>query len=185
MKGLINDQTLDFDIHHAGDGQVSSTKGLHMHKRMNGKRYKGVDVRFPLNEKDQIEFMPKSTPTLVQRQIINEIKSALNRDIPKRGELVKIIIREIERYSEGETTKERVNQLRQGAKRIAKIFSKNSKIEEELMQEANERIEIFITKHKKMDTGDFYVKQDLVRNRIKVSDNIEDLNYGNEKRNFH
>ena len=44
MKELINGQTIDFDIHRAGDCQEITVDGLHMHKRMNGKKFKGVDV---------------------------------------------------------------------------------------------------------------------------------------------
>ena len=76
MKELINGQTIDFDIHKAGDGSEISIDGLHMHKRMNNKRYKGVDVLFPLDDKEDIEFRPKTTPDNIQRQLINVVQGS-------------------------------------------------------------------------------------------------------------
>jgi len=184
MRELINNQTIDFDIHNAGDGLEISVDGLHMHKRMNGKKHKGVEVLFPLDDKTEVQFRPTHTSDVIQRQIINEIQRVLKKNRSKRSEFVEIIMSEIERHMDENITVKNVDIIRRGAERVAKLFSKEGKIRDEMLQEIDSKIQFYITKHKKDDKGYFYVKQDLKRNRIKVGDDLESLNYGNEKRKF-
>jgi hypothetical protein len=192
MKELINGQTIDFDLHKAGDRSATSIDGLHMHKRMNGKKYKGVDVLFPLDDKENFEFKPKSTPDQMQRQIIKEISRAIKKNASKRDELVNTITNEIERHINEKITDNNIGMIRRGAERVAKIFSKEGKIRNELMQKIEDRLEFIITTHskdssewdKRGKTETFFVKQDFKRNRIKISDDLEALNYGNAKRKF-
>jgi hypothetical protein len=184
MRQLINDQTIDFDIHRAGDGQAISVDGLHMHKRMNGKKYKGVDVLFPLDHKEEVEFRPKNTPTVIQRQIIKEIQRAIKKNQSKKFEFIEIIMSEIERHINSGNNDENAEVIRRGAERIANVFAKEGKIRDEIQQKIESKIQYFITSHKKDNGGIFYIKQDLARNRIKIGDDLEALNYGNEKRKF-
>ncbi len=39
MKQLIQNQTVSFDTHQAGDGQPVNIDSLHIHKRMNNKTF--------------------------------------------------------------------------------------------------------------------------------------------------
>ena len=196
MKKLIDNQTIDFDNHSAGDGKEITVKGLHMHKRMNGKKFKGVDVLLPLDGEIKIEFRPKKTSTKIQKQIINEIKKVLKKNKAKREEFINTIFNVIERYSNLEVSGDSFNQniqlFRENAVKIAALFSKDGTIREEMYQIIDSNIHYFITRHKKdklknnqpFHQKNFYIKQDVKRNRIKISDDLEALNYGNEKRTF-
>lgn len=182
MIELIDGQTIDFDIHKAGDGQPIGLKGLHMHKSMNGKKHKGVDVLFPLDDKEEIEFRPSTTNDLIQIQIINEIQRVIKKDKTKRIELVERITEEIRRYSQGMPSNEQIDAIRRGAERIAKIFSKNSKIEKEIIQNIDKKLKFYISSHETELAGQFFIKQDFLRHRIKISDDLEALNRGNNNR---
>ncbi|QNJ97029.1 hypothetical protein [Constantimarinum furrinae] len=182
MKELINGQTIDFDLHKAGDGSATSIDGLHMHKRMNGKRFKGIDVLFPLDEKEDVVFRPSKTHNLLRRQLLNEVRRAVSKDKSKRQYLVDTIVDEISRYTGYMPQVNQVESIKRGAERIAKIFSKNTKIEEEMKQQIRSRLDFYVTKHENEDKSSFYVKQDFLRNRIKISDDLESLFKGNEKR---
>jgi hypothetical protein len=188
MKELINDQTIDFDIHRAGDGQGVSIDGLHMHKRMNGKNFKGVDILFPLDNKENFEFRPKSTTNKIQIKLMNEIRRAVKKNPIKRNELIDTIFEEIQRHSNNKSSIDDIGILRRGATRIAVFFSKEGKVRNELLQKIENKIEFLITEHSKEEisegSGHFFIKQDLKRNRIKISDDLESLNYGNRKRKF-
>ena len=150
MKELINGKTIDFDIHQAGDGREISIDGLYMHKRMNGKRFKGVDVLFPLDDKENVEFRPKNTPDQIQQQIINEIQRAIKKDATKRDKLVDTIINEIERHLNENLTENNIQIIRRGAERIAKLFSKEGKIRNELIQSIDGKLEFLVTQHSKI-----------------------------------
>lgn len=185
MDALISDQTIEFDIHRAGDGQAAGLKGLHMHKRMNGKR-KGVDVLIPLDGGQDLIFRPPSTSDDVKSRLINEIRKALSKDPQKRQELVKAVVGAIERFSsgEGQLTDQVNNSAREGARSIARVFSKNDRIFQEMEQMINKRLGFLITSHEKENGESFYIKQDFARKRVKISDDLEELNYGNESRKW-
>lgn len=182
MIELLDGQTIDFDVHRAGDGQPAGVEGLHMHKSMNGKKHKGVDVLFPLDDAEEITFRPSTTNDLIQRQIINEIQRVIKKDKTKRKELVEKVTEEIRRYSYGLPSKEQIEVIRRGAERIAKVFSKNSRVEKEILQHIDDKLKFFISSHKNEDDNMFFIKQDFLRHRIKISDDLEALNKGNNKR---
>tara|TARA_R110002153_G_scaffold69594_2_gene183920 strand:+ start:43 stop:600 length:558 start_codon:yes stop_codon:yes gene_type:complete len=184
VKELINGQTIDFDLHKAGDRSATSIDGLHMHKRMNGKRFKGIDVLFPLDDKNDIVFRPSSTSDLLRRQLLNEVRRAVSKDKSKRQNLVDTIVDELSRYTDYMPEASQVESIKRGAERIAKIFSKNSNVEEEMRQQIQSRLDFYVTKHEKEDNSPFFIKQDFSRNRIKISDDLEALFKGNEKRKF-
>jgi hypothetical protein len=175
MQKLIDNQTIGFDVHIAGDGQPVSISGLHMHKRMNGKQFKGVDVLFPLEGDGDIIFRPSSTKNALRNQLMTEIRRVISKDVAKRKELVKVVMEEIQRYSNGMPSKEQIQKIRNGALRIADVFSKNSVIEQEMTEQIESHLKLFVTKHKKEDGKMFYIKQDFLRTRIKVSDDLEEL----------
>ena len=56
MKQIIQDQTISFDTHQAGDGRRIQVDQLHMHKRMNGKKFKGVNIKIPLDPNQSIDY---------------------------------------------------------------------------------------------------------------------------------
>ncbi|MFE3870262.1 hypothetical protein ACFX5F_03400 [Flavobacterium sp. ZS1P70] len=56
MKQIIQNQTISFDTHQAGDGRKIDIEELHMHKRMNDKKFKGVDIKIPLDPNKSIIY---------------------------------------------------------------------------------------------------------------------------------
>lgn len=182
MEKLIDNQTIDFDTHRAGDRQEAGIDGLHMHKRMNGKRFKGIDVLIPLDDKDEIQFRPRNTKDAIKGALLSEVRHALSKDPLKRKALVDTIIDVIGRYSARMDQNERDATIRTGAERIAQIFSKRPGIESEMRQHINDRLSFVITGHYKDDGSLFYIKQDFRRGRVKIGDDIEDLNKGNANR---
>lgn len=173
MEELIKDQTIKFDNHHAG--QAVTINGLHMHKRMNGKKYKGIDVKFPLDHSEAISFEPKSTKNEIRKQLVNEIKRVVNKDVEKRILLVETIIDEIAKYSNELPEIDQIVNIRRGAERIAKVFSKNAKIEDEIKQIISKKIETFISTHSKNNGSQFFVKQNFYKHTIEISDNLNEL----------
>jgi hypothetical protein len=176
MRELINDQTIDFDIHAAGNGQAIGLDGLHMHKRMNGKRYRGVHVLFPLDGNQQITFRPPHTNNLIRKQLMNEIRRVVSKSREKREELVGTIIEEIRKYSNNLPSGEQVDSIKRGAERIAKVFSKNGKVENEMKQQIEGKLKFYMTSHTDENERQFFIKQDFLRNRITLSEDIEELN---------
>jgi len=181
MDKLIDNQTIDFDTHQAGSGEEILIDGLHMHKRINGKRGKGVSVIFPLYGKSEIVFRPRTTKNKLRQQILNEIKNVLKKNHEKRDEFVMTIIDEIKRYSNGLPEEKKIDNIKKGASKIAKIFSKNDEVKNEIMQIVKKRIKFIITSHLKNNGKLFFIKQDFMRNRIKIGDDLELINYGNNK----
>lgn len=182
MEKLIDNQTVSFDTHRAGDRQEVGIVGLHMHKSMNSKRFKGIDVLIPLDDKDEIQFRPRNTKDAIKGALLSEVQHALSKAPAKRKELVDTIIDVIGRYSARMNPDERSITIRTGAERIARIFSKRPAIESEMQQHINSRLAFIITSHYKDDGSLFYVKQDFRRGRVRIGDDLEDLNKGNANR---
>lgn len=176
MKELINGQTIKFDMHSAGDGKPAGVRDLHMHKRMNGKRFKGVGVRFPLAGRADIQFDSKNSKRGDGERVIREIKNALERDAQLRVRLVATLMEEIERFSGSLPKSEKINLMRRGAEKIAGFFSDDRKVLQEMMDMANERVKIFITEHRKANGHPFFIKQDFLRHYITIGDDLEKLN---------
>lgn len=179
MKQIIQNQTISFDTHQAGDGQQINVDGLHMHKRMNSKKFKGVDVRIPLNPDEEIIFSGNNSK--LSNQIINEIKSVFKKDPEKVREMAKTLAGVISRYSKDMNAKNSKDFLENSSKAIAKHFGLNKNIESKLSSEINNHVSFLITAHEDEKGKLYYIKQDIDRRRIKVGDDLEKLFYGNKK----
>src|SRR6056297_1802557 len=115
--------------------------------------------------------MTRKMLNLNQRQIIKEIQRAIKKSPSKRDELVDTITNEIERHMNEKITDNNIDVIRRGAERIAKIFSKEGKIRDEIIQKIQSKLEFIITSHNKditelkrmNDSSMFYVKQDFKR----------------------
>lgn len=175
MRELIEGQTIKFDNHRRGDGQAAVVQGLHMHKRMNGKNFKGVDAIFPLTGKGDIEFRPKSFADDRRRQLMNEVQSVLKKDPARQRELVQAVVDETERFSGSLPKPEQINAIRRGAERIAGFFSDKQFNMEVSREVADGRIRSIITKHRKQKHGFFYVEQDYLDHTVTVSDKRSEL----------
>ena len=177
MRSLIQNQTVSFDTHQAGDGQKVKVEDLHMHKRMNGRKYKGVNIKIPFNPEKEIEYTGNNSD--YSDQIINEIKRAFKKNPNKVREFAKDLANRISRYSSDMNAENSRKFLEESAQTIAKHFELNEKIINVMISEIYNHVSFFITSHKD-DTGKtFYIKQDIDRKRVKIGDDLEKIFYGN------
>ena len=183
MKSIIQNQTISFDTHQAGDGKKIKVDQLHMHKRMNGKKFKGVEIRIPFSPDLPIDF--GNSNSLVGQQIINEIKQVFKKNPIKVREMAKSIANRISRFSEDMTAEEAKAFFEEGAKSIAKHFELNEKIEQNLTEQIKQNLSFYITAHSDNEGNIFYIKQDVARKRIKVGNSLEKIFFGNEKSRKH
>lgn len=179
MKQIIQDQTISFDTHQAGDGKKIEVDQLHMHKRMNGKKFKGVEIKIPLNPNEPIDFGDSKSD--IGQQIINEIKHVFKKNPSKVREMAKYIANRISRYSDDMTAENSRSFFEDGAKAIAKHFELKEKIEETLTEQIKNHLSFYITAHSDKEGNTFYIKQDVKRKRIKIGNELEKLFFGNEK----
>ena len=179
MKQIIQDQTISFDTHQAGDGRKIEISQLHMHKRMNGKKFKGVEIKIPLNPDQPIDFGDSKSD--IGTQIINEIKNVFKKNPTKVREMAKYIANRISRYSEDMNPETSKKFFEDGAKAIAKHFDLNEKIEQNITEQMKNHLSFYITAHSDEEGNTFYIKQDIGRKRIKIGDDLEKLFFGNEK----
>lgn len=180
MLQLLQEQTVKFDTHQAGDGREIDNDALHMHKRMNGKKFKGVHIRIPLNSSGNITYSGNNSK--IANQIIKEVKSVFKKDSAKVTEMAKSLAKNINRYSKDMSSENSLKFLEDSAKTIAKHFELKEEITGRLVSEAkNHYISSFITTHRDNNNKIYYIKQDVHRKSIKIGDNIEKLFYGNNK----
>ena len=106
MKKIIQDQTISFDTHQAGDGRKIKIDLLHMHKRINGNKFKGIEIKIPLNPNQPIDF--GNCKSIIGKQIINEIKQVFKKNPAKVRELAKYVANRISRYSEDMTVEKSI-----------------------------------------------------------------------------
>jgi hypothetical protein len=175
MEALIDGQTISFDMHAAGNREPAGVKDLHMHKRMNGKKYARVQVRFPLRGGAEPLFTPPSTDNVIRRKLMTEVKSVLKKNPQKRQQLVETVIDQIERYGSTLPKPEMINAIRSGAAKIGEFFGDGGEITQEIMDSANERIKKVITKHKMNNGHFFFLKQDLTLHTISLSSSLQEL----------
>lgn len=179
MKQIIQDQTISFDTHQAGDGRKIEVNQLHMHKRMNRRKFKGVEIKIPLNPNEPINFGDSKSE--IGQQIINEIKQVFKKNPSKVREMAKYIANRISRYSDDMSAEDSKNFFDEGAKAIAKHFELNEKIEQTLTEQIKNYLSYYITAHSDEEGNTFYIKQDVGRKRIKIGNELEKLFFGNEK----
>lgn len=179
MKQIIQDQTIGFDTHQAGDGRKIEIDELHMHKRMNNKKFRGVDIKIPLDPNKPIVYTGNNSKNA--QNIITEIKKVFKKDPGKVREMAKYIANRISRYSSDMNANDSKKFLDESASAIAKHFDLDEKIADKMTQEIHNHISFYITSHYDETGKLFYIKQDIDRKRIKLSDDLEKLLYGNGK----
>ncbi|QJD81098.1 hypothetical protein [Spirosoma rhododendri] len=180
LYNLIDDQTIDFDNHSRGDKKpVVFGDGLHMHKRINAGRHKGVDVIFPVDKPGEYIFKGKNIKEKERNGIISEINRVFKKDKNKVANLTDTVVREIMRYSGNVPQVQSIENIRSGAKNLAEAMGLKPKIIDEIKSMTELKIENFISSHESEDGKQYFVKQDFKRRKIKMSDNIEKLFYAN------
>ena len=177
MKELIEGQSIRFEAHKQGDGEsIEWGKGLHMHKTMNSDRFNGAEVLLYLDSTRELEFMHiQGREQKVKSQLVNEIKNAFKKDKVKTAKLIKTILSTISTYSVDLPLSKRIENLRNGALRIAKSFELRPNIKEKILRDTNDYIKNYISYHKDEFENEYFIIQDIEGNCIKIGDNLEIL----------
>lgn len=177
MKSLIQGQSIRFEAHKRGDGEpIEWGKGLHMHKIMNDNKYNGAEVLLYLDSTRELEFRKiQGREKIVKLHLRNEISNAFKKDKVKSKKLIQVIMSTISEYSVDLPLSERIENLRNGALRIAKSFDLKSKTKEDILKNTNDYIKSYTTYHKDEFEKEFFIIQDIEGNCIKIGDNLEIL----------
>lgn len=179
MKQIIQNQTISFDTHQAGDGRKINREDLHMHKRMNDKKFKGVNIKIPLDPDRPIDYSGNNSADA--QEIISEIKSVFKKKPAKVKEMAKYIANRISRYSQDMDVEDSKMFLEKSAKAIAKHFDLNPKIEDKIIKEISNYLSYYVSYHEDEDGKLFYIKQDVKLKKIKLGDDLEKLLHDNNE----
>ena len=177
---LLDNQTLDFENHARGNRKpIVFGDGLHMHKRMNKGKYKGVEIIFPIDKLGEYIFQGRNIKTKEEKHIISEINKVFKKNKDKRQKLIMTVVREITRYSGRIPETELLENVRKGARNLAQAMELNGDIVDEIKSITENEIRNYVSTHTNDKGKQFYIKQDFVRRKIKMSDNLEKLFYAN------
>lgn len=151
-----------------------------MHKRMNSGKYRGVNIRIPLDPNKPVDYSGNNASDQGTR-ILNEIKNVFKKDPNAVREMARTLARVISRYSQEMNAKDTNEFLESSARAIVKHFELKPKIYETIHSEIKKHVSFMITSHVDETGKVYYLKQDIERKRIKIGDSLEKVFYGNEK----
>jgi hypothetical protein len=176
MKPLINGQTISMDAHVAG--KTPNYKDLHIHKKVNGHN-KSVEIRISVDINKSIRVEGRDD------KIRNEIKQTIKRKQNEQlvRDFANEVINEISKYDEIKRMDKQAQKkiLIDYAKRLAEYF-KISDFRDVMTAEVDNKIHFLLTSHEESNKL-YYIKQDLIREYIKIGDDLEQIFHGNE--NYH
>lgn len=75
LSSLIDGQTIKIDNHNTGT-LYQWDEAIHLHKRMNSKKYRGIEVLIPLAQNGKLDFRGASEKKDIE--LMNEIKKAFS-----------------------------------------------------------------------------------------------------------
>ena len=75
LSRLINDQTIEIDNHNRGT-EYKWDEAIHIHKRMNSKKYRGIEVLVPLAYNSKLDF--RGVNGNKEIELMNEIEKAFS-----------------------------------------------------------------------------------------------------------
>ena len=77
LSSLLDGQTIQIDNHHR-NVECKWGKAIHLHKRMNAEKYRGVEVIIPIAEDGELEFRGVGRKEKIDIHIENEIRKAFS-----------------------------------------------------------------------------------------------------------
>lgn len=181
VKELLNNQNVYIDSHQQGDRQTIKKEFLHLHKKMNGRKFKGWEVQIYL-ESNGIRVDYKrgfDNDSKETRTVKNEIERAFKgSDDTRTKKLISDLHEAIKSYYEEDqlNDEETEKKLVEWAKRIANGFGLKSSIVDKIVDKASSHITL-ITSHEDTSGKTYYIKQDTDKRKIPIaaSDNINEL----------
>ena len=99
LSSLINGQTIEIDNHNRGT-EYKWDEAIHIHKRMNSKQYRGIEVLIPLAQKGRLDFRGASEKKEIELK--NEIRKAFSnhtiRNFKEKHSLIRLSAKEKVKY---------------------------------------------------------------------------------------
>lgn len=166
LSRLINDQTIEIDNHNRGT-EYKWDEAIHIHKRMNSKKYRGIEVLVPLAYNSKLDF--RGVNGNKEIELMNEIEKAFSNPTI-RTNFVRTLINSLSNlFNKSRISKDEWYGLfEEVAGRIAGYFGLNTKIKEKMGNDV-----IKISREKGLD---IYLKANKETKSISISDNLEYIN---------
>lgn len=150
LSSLINGQTLEIDNHNRGTN-YEWDEAIHIHKRMNSKKYRGIEVLVPLAHDSKLEFRGVNGNKDIE--LMNEIEKAFSNPTI-RPKFVRTLIKSLSNlFGNSKISKDEWYGLfEEVAGRIVRYFGVKDKV--------GERINNDIIKFSKEKGINVYIKAD-------------------------
>ena len=150
ISSLINGQTIEIDNHNRGT-DYEWNEAIHIHKRMNSKKYRGIEVLVPLAHDSKLDFRGVNGNKDIE--LINEFEKAFSNSTI-RTKFVKTFINSLSNlFNKSKISKDEWYGLfEEVANRIVKYFGIKDKV--------GERINSDIIKYSKEKGINVYIKAD-------------------------
>ena len=150
LSSLLNGQTIQIDNHHR-NVECKWGKAIHLHKRMNSKKYRGIEVLIPLACDGKLEF--RGANGKKDLELMNEIEKAFSNPTI-RVRFVKTLMNSLSDlfYSSKISKNEWYGLFEEVAGRIVGYFGIKDKV--------GERINSDIIKYSKEKGINVYIKAD-------------------------
>lgn len=166
LSNLIDGQTIEIDNHNRGTN-YEWDEAIHIHKRMNSKKYRGIEVLVPLAHDSKLDFRGVNGNKDVE--LMNEIEKAFSNSTI-RTKFVKTLINSLSNlFNNSKISKvEWYGLFEDVASRIAGYFGLKTKIKEKIGNDI-----IRISREKGLD---IFVKANGENKSITIGDDIEYIN---------
>lgn len=130
LSSLIDGQTIKIDNHNIGN-VYKWDNSIHLHKRMNSKKYRGIEVLIPLTSDGKLEF--RGANGKKDLELMNEIEKAFSNPTI-RVRFVKTLMKSLSDlfYSSNISKNEWYELFVIVASRIAAFFGLKTKIKEKM-----------------------------------------------------
>lgn len=180
VKELLDNQNLYIDSHQQGDRQAIREEFLHLHKKMNGRKFKGWEIQIYLESDDvRVDYRKGfDNDSLETRTVKNEIQQIFkSSDDTKIKQLIRDLHEAIKSYYGDSLSKNGMeDKLTEWAKRIADGFGLKSSIKEKIINKSSDYISV-ITSHEDASGKMYFLKQDTNPGKIPIvmSDDMNEL----------
>ena len=166
LSRLIDGQTIKIDNHNTGT-LYQWDEAIHLHKRMNSKQYRGIEVLIPLAPKGRLDFRGANEKKEIELK--NEIRKAFSNHTI-RTRFVNTLINSLsDLYNSSKISKDEWYELFViVASRIAAYFDLKPKVKE--------RIDNDIIRFSREKGLDIFIKADRDKESIIIGDDLNFIN---------
>lgn len=164
LATILKNQTVRIDDHKSGTREATKWgTGIHIHKIMNDKKYKGAEFTLPLDREGGIHYIRGNT-TSIEREIRKAFKDEnIRRNfIQSFGKALKDIADSSQANAEL-----RMKILSQSSRQLIELFGMDYKVKKDWFRDDENFMSMFVNPQK----GEVYLEQNIKKGYITVSDN--------------